>query len=241
AALIRLLGDLPPAACAAALGVLRFRRQGAFGPVVPLLGHPSPAVVAAAARCLGIVPERRAAASVLCYVLSRGPAEEAGLPAAEALLSLGDPGGLAFVRDRLEAESATPSLPDDARVAYMRLLALAGDACDRELFFRSVEPAPRDAAAVGWFGHPDLVDWLLGSLESANETRRAKGPGAGPSLFETAAARALYRILGSPLASPARALEMPIIEAAPWRAFWQRSPARTAGRSKVRFGRPYTP
>jgi hypothetical protein len=243
AAVVRLLGDAPPALCAAALGVLRFRHQGAFGPVALLLGHPSPAVAAAAARCLGTLPERRAAASVLRYLLSRGPADAVALPAAEALLSLGDPGGLAFVRDKLEAESASPSLPDDARVAYMRLLALAGDAADRELFFRSVEPAPRDATAVGWFGHPDLVEWLLGSLENANETRRSKGPGAGPSPFETAAARALHRILGSPLASPSRAPDMPIIEAARWRAFWDRAPARqkAAGRQKLRFGRPYTP
>jgi hypothetical protein len=242
-AVIRLLGDLPPAACAAALGVLRFRRQGVFGPVVPFLGHPSPAVAAAAARCLGTVPERGAAASVLRHVISRGPGDAVAIPAAEALLSLGDPVGIAFVRDKLEAESITPSLPDDARVAYMRLLALAGDAGDCDLFFRSVEPAPRDAAAVGWFGHPDLVDWLLGSLEHANEARRGRGPGAGPSPFETAAARALHRILGSPLPSPPRGPEMTIIEAVPWRAFWNRAPARQSpgGRQKLRFGRPYTP
>ena len=149
------------------------------------------------------------------------------------------------MRAKLEAESAAPALPDAARVAYLRLLALGGDAGDRELFFRSVEPGPADAAAVGWFGHPDLVDWLLGSLETANEARRAKSPGAAPSPFETAAARALHRILGSPQGpdAPARATEALVTDAGPWKGCWARMRACLKGppRLKLRFGRPYTP
>jgi hypothetical protein len=245
AAVTRLLGDSPPAVCAAALGVLRYRRQAAYGSVVLLLAHPDAAVAAAAARCLGAVPERRAAASVLRYLLSRDPIEAVALTAAEVLLALGDPAGLVFAREKLEAESVTPALSDDARVGYLRLLGLGGEAADRELFFRSVEPSPRDATAVGWLGHPDLVEWLLGSLEAANETRRAKSPGAGPSPFEMAAVRAVQRVLGSPHPPSSLAMgethEGLAVDAAPWRAFWQKARARFPGRQKLRFGRPYTP
>ncbi len=239
AAVARLLDGAAPALARATLGVLRFRRQAPYGAVVPLLAHPDAGVAAAAARCLGTVPQRRAAAAVLRHVLSRDPDDALALPAAEALLALGEPAGLVFVRAKLEAESAAPSLPDDARVAYLRLLGLAGDASDRDLFFRSVEPSARDATAVGWFGHPDLVDWLLDSLEAANEARHRK-PGSLPTAFEAAAARALQRVLG-----PASSAPTPGADAGTWRALWAsvraRSPSTPAAPQKLRFGRPYTP
>ncbi len=231
--------------CAAALGVLRFRRQAAYGAVVIFAAHPDRAVAAAAVRCLGTVAERAAAAAVLRHLLARGVRDAVALPAAEVLLAFGDPAGLAFVRAKLEAETARPSLSDDARVGYLRLLGLAGDAADRELFFRSVEPGPRDAAAVGWFGHPDLVDWLLGSLDAANDARRsAVTPGAAPSLFEVAAARALQRILGNP-GAPVGTLPPPgeglTVDAAGWRSTWMRARGGASTRQKLRFGKPYTP
>jgi Arc/MetJ family transcription regulator len=241
-AVARLLEDAAPAACAAALEVLRFRRQAPYAPCVVLLGHPDARVAAAAARCLGTVAERKAAAAVLRRVLGDDPDEVLALAAAESLLALGDPAGLAYVRGELEAESASPSLSDDVRVAFVRLLALAGDASDLELFFRSVEPSPRDAVAVGWFGHPDLVDWLIGSLETANEARRAGARGRGapgqaaPSSFELAATQALARIAGTPEGAPA-----PGTEAAAWRSWWARTRARLTPGLKHRFGRPYTP
>jgi hypothetical protein len=249
AAVARLLDDSPSAVCAAALGVLRYRRQVAYGSVVLLLAHPDADVAAAAVRCLGTVPERRTAASVLRYLLSREPVDAIALPAAEVLLALGDPAGLSFARAKLEAESVMPALSDDARVGYLRLLGLGGEAADRELFFRSLEPSPRDATAVGWLGHPDLVDWLLGSLEGANDARRAAGPGASPSAFETAAAGALRRILGPVTnlrllgsAPPAPAAHDGVpVDVAPWRAFWQKARARFPSPQKLRFGRPYTP
>ena len=241
-AVLRLLDHASPGVCADALGVLRFRKQAAYGAVVLLVAHPDHAVAASAARCLGTVHERAAAARVLRHVLSRGLADDVALPIAEVLLSLGDRAGLAFVRDRLEADSVEPSLSDDARVAYLRLLGFGGDAADRELFFRSLEPGPRDAAAVGWFGHPDLVDWLLGSLEAANETRRARAPGGGPSLFETAAARALHRILGSPsVPGDAARSDGLVVDAGAWRSYWQMARGHLGARQKLRFGAPYTP
>ncbi len=234
AAVVRLLDGASPALAAAALGVLRFRRQAPYGAVVLFLAHPNPAVAAMAARCLGTVPERRAAASVLRHVLSRGPDDAIALPAAETLLALGEPAGLVFVREKLEAESAAPSLAEDTRVAYLRLLGLAGDARDRDLFFRSLEPTPRDAAAVGWFGHPDVIEWLLASLEVANEARHRK-PGARPSPFEVAAARALQHVLGG-VEGGLQA------EAGPWRALWAGVRARGSDTArKLRFGRPYAP
>ncbi len=254
-ALAGLLADAPPPVLAAALGVLRARRQVPYPWAALLLAHPDAGVAAAAARALWAVPERHAAADVLRARLARGaPADTLALAAAEALLVIGDPAGLAFVRARLAAESSAPSLADDARVAYLRLLALGGDASDLELFFQSVEPAARDAAAVGWFGHPDLVEWLLGSLEAANDARRARGPGAGPAAFEVAAARALGRILGDPSHDggfapkpPPQALRSAPaeggsqVDAAPWRAFWGGARAELGRYPRLRFGRPYTP
>ena len=245
-AVARLLDGAAPPLATAALGVLRFRRQAPYGDVVLLLAHPDAAVAGAAARCLGTVPQRRAAASVLRHVLARGPDDARVLPVAETLLALGDPAGLAFVRHKLETESASPSLTDDARVAYLRLLGLAGDVSDRDLFFRSVEPTARDAAAVGWYGHPDLIDWLLGSLEAAGEARRSGSsrgvppnprPGSRPSSFETAAVRSLQRVLGGPDSLGA--------DGPPWRARWAEVRAEllptTTAAQKLRFGRPYTP
>jgi hypothetical protein len=241
-ALATLADRAAPPAAALALSVLRFRRQATYASSVVMLGHPDARVAAAAARCLGTVPERKAAAGVLRRVLGDDPEEALAVAATESLLVLGDPAGLAFARGELEAESSAPALSDEARVAFVRLLALGGDASDLDLFFRSLEPSPRDAIAVGWFGHPDLADWLLVSLETANETRRngARGRASSPTLlgasaFEVAAAQALTRI-GGPPDGPA-----PGVEAAAWRAWWSRARARLAPGQKHRFGRPYTP
>jgi hypothetical protein len=189
-----------------------------------------------------VVAEQKAAAAVLRRVLLEDPEEPLAVAAAESLVALGDPAGVAFVRGELEAESASPSLSDEVRVAYLRLLALGGEASDLELFFRSLEPSPRDATAVGWFGHPDLCDWLLGSLEAAAEARRTGGRGGrapasiAASSFEVAAAAALARIAGSPETMP-----QVFAEAAAWRSWWSRARARLAPGQRVRFGRPYTP
>jgi hypothetical protein len=89
---------------------------------------------------------------------------------------------------------------------------------------------------VGWFGHPDLVEWLLGSLEAANDARRASGP---PTPFEAAAALALQRVLG-PLGG-GEAARHAAADARAWRAFWLKTRARQPGRGRLRFGKPYTP
>jgi hypothetical protein len=233
-----LLGDAQAAVCVAALSVLRFRRQVPYAVVLPFLAHPHVEVAGAAARALAAVPESTSAAAVLRYVLSREPSDALAVAVAEALLTLGDPSGLSLVRRRLEAESAAPTLADDVRVSYLRLLALAGDASDRDLFVRSLSPTPRDADAGGWFGHPDVVDWLLSSLEAGNEARRGRGHGA-PSLFETAAARALHRILGSPTGGTGR--DAVVADAGHWRSHVNAERARVPSGKKLRFGRLYTP
>jgi len=244
-ALIRFTDDADPGACAAALQALAARRQASFASSVVLLGHPDLRVAVAAARCLGVVPEQQAAAAVLRRVLVRDPDDTLAVAAAEGLVALADPAGLAFVRGELEAESAAPSLADDVRVAYLRLLGLGGEAGDLELFFRSLESSPRDAIAVGWFGHPDLVEWLLGSLDAANEARRSGARASSPGLlspadFEIAAARALHRILG-PADGAGAAREAMSVEGSIWRAAWARARGRMAGGQKHRFGRPYAP
>lgn len=239
AALTQILDDAGPASLAAALGVLRARRQATFAPCVILLGHPEARVVAAAARALATVPERRAAAAVLRRLLGHDPDEEIAVAAAEGLLALGDAAGLAFVRAELSAEIARPTLADETRIAFVRLLALGGDADDVDLFFRSLEPSPRDVIAVGWFGHPDLVDWLLGTLETAVEARRAGARGrASPatSPVETAVAAALARLAGN-----AEPIPLAGMDGAAFRAFWARARGRLPAGPKLRFGRPYTP
>lgn len=242
-AVMALSESSPPPVCASALQVLRFRRDVALAPCAVLLGHHEPSVVAAAARGLAAVPERRAAALLLGRVLGDDPDEQVAVAAAESLVALGDPAGLAFVRGELEAESTAPALSDEARVAFVRLLALAGDASDLELFFRSLEPSPRDAVAVGWYGHPDLVEWLIGSLDTANEVRRSgpKSRASAPSLlapaaFETAATQAMVRIAG-----PADGVHPGSVDAAAWRAFWARARGRLSPGRKHRFGRLFTP
>jgi hypothetical protein len=244
-ALIRFAEDAEPGACAAALEALGARRQASFASAVVLLGHPDVRVAVGAARCLGLVVEQQAAAAVLRRVLVHDPPDALAVAAAEGLVALGDPAGLAFVRGELEAESVTPSLADDVRVAYLRLLGLGGEAGDLELFFRSLESSPRDAAAVGWFGHPDLVEWLLGSLDAANEARRtgsrASNPGlSSPAAFEIAAAQALHRILGA-AEGAGNAREVISVDGAAWRAAWGRARGRMAGGQKHRFGKPYAP
>lgn len=244
-ALLRFAGEAEPGACTAALEALGCRRQASFASSVVLLGHPDPRVSVAAARCLGLVPERKAAAAVLRRVLLDDPVDALAVVAAEGLVALADPAGLAFVRGELSAETAAPTLADEVRVAYLRLLGLGGEAGDLELFFRSLESSPRDAAAVGWFGHPDLVEWLLGSLDAANEARRsgsrASSPGLlSPAAFEIAAARALYRILGA-ADGAARATEALTVDGTAWRAAWSRCRGRMAGGQRHRFGRLYTP
>src|SRR5580704_12013298 len=246
-AVARLLDEGAPApALAAALEVLAFRRQASFAAAVVLLAHPEAKVGAAAARCLATLPERKAARAVLRRALETAAGDALSLPVAETLLAMGDRAGLVFVRRRLETESEAPSLPDDVRAAYLRLLALAGEASDRELFYRSLEPSPRDAAAVGWFGHADLVDWLVGSLEAAAEARRGRGRVSETTVrsiaFELAAVEALQRITGGPDEAPPGGSARPVeTDAAAWRAFWTKARGRFASGRRHRLGRDYTP
>ena len=101
-ALTQLTDTAGAAVCAAALLVLRFRRQATFAPSALFLGHPDDRVAAAAARCLGTLPERTAAAALLRRVLMDDPADVLAVAATESLLTLGDSAGLAFVRGELK-------------------------------------------------------------------------------------------------------------------------------------------
>jgi hypothetical protein len=226
---------------AVALDVLRFRRAATFAEGATFLGHPDARVAAAAARCLSVVEQRPAAAGLLRSVLDRDPADALGLAVAESLLAMGDRAGLAFVRRRL---AAAASMPEPDRLAYLRLLAIAGGQEDLALLGRSLQGAPADATVAGWSGRAELCPWLIASLAAANEVRGATGP--WPLPFEEAAAAALYRITGAPLHDApelglARSPEAPAIDASAWDAFWAEAGPRFDGTLKYRFGQPYVP
>ncbi|MCC6522275.1 MAG: hypothetical protein IT373_06410 [Polyangiaceae bacterium] len=241
-ALGRLLGDAEPALAALVLDTLRRRREATFAVSATYLGHPDERVAAAAARCLSVVEPRAPAARLLRRSLEHPPGDTLATAAAESLLALGDHAGLAFVRQRLEERGS--ELAEADRLAYVRLLSLAGNARDLDLLARSLGQAPADATAAGWFGHKDLCPWLMASLAAANEVREATGPVR--LAFEQAAADALFRIAGAPLGDrPDLGLERqagsPAIEAGAWHAFWEAAEPRFERDRKYRFGRPYAP
>jgi hypothetical protein len=240
-ALEGLLADVDPAVAAVALDVLRARREASFGTAATFLGHPDERVAIAAARLLAVVEQHAAASALLRRLLERDPEGPVAAAAAESLAAMGDPAGLAFARRRLEDGDA---LPDEARLPFVRLLALGGGVRDKALLWDSLGQAPEDARAAGWFGHAELVEWLIRSLAAANEVRRATGP--WPLAFEAAAAGALHRITGAALEDPPggsieREPGALAIEAEGWAAYWEREHARFAPETKHRFGQPYSP
>lgn len=241
-ALGRLLGDAEPPLAVLVLDALRRRREATFAVSATYLGHPDERVAAAAARCLSVVEQRGPAARLLGRSLEHPPGDTLATAAAESLLALGDPAGLVFVRQRLAERGS--GLAEADRLAYVRLLSLAGNARDVDLLLRSLGQAPADATAAGWFGHKDLCPWLVASLAAANEVRASTGPVA--LAFEQAAAHALFRITGAPLEDrPDLGLERPpgspAIEARAWHAFWAAAEPHFERDRKYRFGHPYGP
>ncbi len=223
---------------------LRLRGAAPFAESVVLLNHPAGSVVAEAARTLTAACRARPEVEAGRAILGRALADATGsraLALAEAQLSLGDPGGLAFARASLTREIAAPHLTDESRLGCLRLLALGGEAGDVELFFRSLEPLGADATAVGWFGHADLVEWLVASFEAASDARRASG--GPPHAFEVAASAALDRITGAARQGQLEGPEGPhgLAEASSWRSFWRMARTRFERGVRYRFGEPFTP
>jgi hypothetical protein len=243
-AMRELLRDGDAALARLALEVLDARGEATFGAVVPLVRHADPSVAAAAARCLGRLPQRAAAAEVLQVLLDPDAAADLTAAAAEALLRLGDPAGLQFACRRLEADLAGERLPEAALLAHLRLVSLAGDARDVDLLSRCAGTTPAAIRRLGWAGHPALVDHLIAVLEAANEVREATGP--WPHAAEIAASQALYRITGAELRDdPERGIEHAsedalAVEAPVWRRWWAEARPRAAVDRRTRFGRPLT-
>ncbi|MFT3764725.1 MAG: HEAT repeat domain-containing protein [Minicystis sp.] len=240
-AMERLLWDEDPTFVRIALEVLRFRRKATFAAVAPLLQHPDPDVLEAAARCLGAVEPRGPAREALVQMFAEAPLDRVCLAAAESLLRLRSSAGLVLVVRALEEEDAHPGiLAEDVRQGYVRLLALAGAPAHADLLLRSVLHESSGATAIGWFGHVGLLDPLLRKLAAANDVRQMTGPYATP--FEVAAAEALVRITGVYVENPNPLLDVGIcVDAAVWQERLEERRKRMDPGLKYRFGAPYTP
>ncbi len=240
-AMERLLWDEDATFVRAALEVLRFRRKASFAAVAPLLHHPDPDVLEAAARCLGVVSQRAPARAALEQILAEGPIDRVCLAAAESLLRHRSPAGLAFVVRALTEELEHPGvISDDAREGYVRLLALAGGPAHAHLLARSVLHESSGARAMGWFGGAAILDPLLEKLAAANDVRAMTGPYVSP--FELAAAEAIVRITGVYVDNQEPSLAVGIcIDARRWLAALDERRRSLDPGLKYRFGEPYHP
>lgn len=236
----RVCADETPALVRVAVDVLRRRRQVSFEAVAPLLSHPQAGVREAAARCLAVATAPEAALQLLGEHTADEEDDAALLAAAEALLVLGSPKGLALVREKLGEEATFEgSLPKGARVTALRLLGQAGARQDGALLARLLRADPAAALAIGWHGDAAAVPLLIGQLAEAHgiPARHA---------FARALAAALHRItgLGRPPGDDGRAklfVVEPPLDAAFWAAQWEVSHERFSKPLKYRFGRAFSP
>ncbi len=237
--------DGEPAHVAAALEVLRFRRDVPLAELVPLTAHPDARVAVAAIEALGVCRDRDGARTVLHHVIgsSEDPEGERHAMAIESLARLGDPAALAFTREALTTDLETCMLAEGARQRLLRVLATAGSGDDVELFARALDISTHDALAVGRYGHVALVDWLIEALRGSNEVREMTGPWARP--FELAVVAALHRITGASPVDDAVEVERPAgdpghaIDARVWRGWWEENRQRFDPAKKYRFGEPF--
>lgn len=207
-----------------ALDVLRARREATLDAVVPLLEHPDVGVRVGAIRCLPFVPEQAAAAALLRECVE-DVEPRVMLAAAEGLTIRRSRAGLAAVRQHLQAELKRPgTLDPDVRMHAIELLGTAGEASDARMLGDLLQRRPREAEALGWHGHPALVELLIGALERSAGVQ-------GDALFRDGVRRALARITGAE----------PSVESAAWRAFWAEHGRRFSVVQRYRFGHPYAP
>ncbi|MCA9621880.1 MAG: hypothetical protein KC731_22805 [Myxococcales bacterium] len=193
-ALEKLLGDDDPRLVETALDALHHRGTLRAAAVVDLLEHPRPAVRGKAARCLAHADARDGAVDLLLETLDVEDDEEVLLDVAEALAALGHGAGLARVRELVEECVEEPaSLPEKIRVRCMQLLGVAGRLSDAPLLRALYGGTAGEATALGFHGHPLLIDALHEAL---------RGPAGSIIVGPTGAreaARALQRITGAPL------------------------------------------
>jgi 3-oxoacyl-[acyl-carrier-protein] synthase I len=224
------------------LEILRFRRQAPAELLGELGPSAEPVVAAAVARVLGFAASAEQARSLLQAMLRAAPEHDVGVEVASSLTRLGAASGLDAARRALDASAA---LSDRARLGYLRLLALGGDAADLPRVRQALSPSPRDAELVGWYGHVELVPWLLETIGRGNASRSASS--RAPHPLEVAAAQALARITGARLrdepddevAHDSEAA--PALRAETWQAWWRASHGGFDSRLRYRFGLPYQP
>ncbi|MBW2528126.1 MAG: hypothetical protein JRI23_28360 [Deltaproteobacteria bacterium] len=225
------------------LNVLRRRREGGFGVIAPLLGHPNAAIRRGVARCLGVLGPREAVVGLVEPALDDELDDAAAGLLAETLIRRDRPRGLSYVRSRLVEESQCQySVSRRGRWTMMRLVALAGDGTDLELLCSLVQ-SPEEIALLGWHGHPGAVDALLAIVQEPEP------PSLLDALGETrpqAAARALQRITGAVEDEEPRGPRGGRADAVPgdaewWTAWWQERRGDFSHRLKYRWGRPYDP
>ena len=224
------------------LEILRFRREAPAELLGELGASTEPLVAAAWARALGFAQDAERAQALLLGMLRAEPEHRVAVAAASSLTQLGAVAGLDAARLAL----ATPAaLPDRARLGYLRLLALGGDAADLPRVQQALSPSPRDAELVGWYGHLGLVPWLLETMERANATRLASS--RAPHPLELAAALGLERMTGAGLrAEPDDeatydAEATPALRAGTWQGWWRLHHGELDPRLRYRFGSPYQP
>jgi 3-oxoacyl-[acyl-carrier-protein] synthase I len=210
-----------------ALQVMARRGEGDHARALALLGHRHAGVREAAARCLAVSAVEGAAAG-LESALVREPDEAAGLAIAQALVQQHAARGLAFVRARLSADGA---LSARWRGAYLRTLALGGDASDRRLLSHALRSGLAGVISAGWYGHPAMVDELVALLD-----------GGASGDMAAAASHSLRRIVGDPspvVAAPADPTR--VVDPDQWREYWWKRRSESGAADKLRFGAPYTP
>lgn len=226
-----------------ALDVLSALHDVGVTEAAPLASHRDAGVRIAAARALGLSPDRPAAIELLRDCLEDEEDPMVAIAFARSLLRHRRPEGLDWARRALEAEDIDEH--PARRLGCLELVALAGGPMDEESALAALGLSPRDARLAGMFGSAAMVPELIDSLGAANRLRRNTGPWVHP--LEVAAAAALERITGAGLRDESESVvdydqrAEPPLAAEVWSAWWRQNEALVPKGRKLRFGRPWEP
>jgi hypothetical protein len=202
------------------------------------LSKRDPAARAAAARGLAFADDRVRARHLLSERLPRERDGRAWVALIEALLLLGSTEALAAARASLDHPGDAPARIDDAAGDELAvLLALTGGKRDAELLAARFVARVEAAEALGWHGHPALVEPLLAARASERADRRAR----------LAIGRALHRITGLLPPAPGRGPDdaprdpyEPELDPHAWRRAWEARRRDVPPDRRLRFGRAFT-
>jgi hypothetical protein len=185
--LSELAGDTSAELTAAWLAVAERRRLFDPASVLPLLGHPSPAVRASAARCLRHAPRGTCVAALGDLLDDADPL--VAHTAADELAARGEARGIVALREALARAPRGEGAAEP--VIALRALALAADPKDEALLVESALAFPLGPIWLGWYGRPAHLEILLHELEAA------RGIGPGGHARAKACERAIERITGT--------------------------------------------